>query len=405
MKKAYLAVLALVFAGCTTSPDITAWNMAKSNNTAAAYQSYVQRYPKGDHAKEAQEQIEKTKMDHIRNLDSVAECIRVMETNPDPKIAAEVGDLAFKAAQKETAMGPLIAFLAYFRNHGGAETIRARLEEMDFENARKDASPAAMEYFLFRYPGSRFAGKAREILAERSYVQVKAWGNQYGFKAFIVRFPESPRVAEVQGWIKPSATQAGIPGSRNTLSAVLDSSPWLKNYGCALTLSSGIRKRTGDADELRHKLYEFEKLGPAGSLPAECSPMTLAARPGLDGPLDEALGTLAAAESQRKELASRWEIFRERGEMAKTAIAAGTKVANDLETAELSEEVLGSGPLGGLDAGREKGSVSARKAIERFEAAEKVLQKNREDIKRMLVDTDVFYKPLQYYVASCIAGK
>jgi len=91
--------------------------------------------------------------------------------------------------------------------------------------------------------------------------------------------------------------------------------------------------------------------------------------------------------------------------MAKTAIAAATKVANDLETAELSEEVLGAGPLGGMDAGREKGSASARRAVERFQAAEKILAKDRDEIKRMLADTDGFYKPLQFYVAGCLAGK
>lgn len=407
MKKAYLAAFVFLFAGCTSSPDITAWNMAKTADTAAAYQSYVQRYPTGAHAKEAREQLEKSKMEQARKADSVAECIRIMESNPDPKIAAEMPDLAFKAAQKETGAAPLAAFLAYFRNHPGAEAIRARLEEADFENARKDASPAAMEYFLFRYPESRFSGKAREILAERSYAQVKAWGNQYGFKAFLAKFPESPRAAEVRGWIKPAAPQAeaGSTGARQALSASLETSPWLKSYGCALTLSSKIRKRSGDTDELRRRLYEFERMGPSGSLPSECSSMKLAARPGLEGSLDEALGTLAAAERQRKELAVKWEAFREQEEMAKTAVAAATKVANDLETAELSEEVLGSGPLGGMDAGREKGSASARKAVERFEAAEKILAKDREEIKRMLAGTDGFYKPLQFYVAGCLAGK
>jgi len=404
MRKPFLAVFALLFAGCTSSPDITAWNMAKTANTAAAYQSYVQRYPKGAHAKEAREQIEKTKMEQARKADSVAECIRIMERNPDPKLAAEMPAIAFKAAQKETGVGPLAAFLAYFKNHPGAETIRARLEEADFENARKDGSPAAMEYFLFRYPESRFAGKAREILAERSYAQVKAWGNQFGYKAFLVKSPASPRAAEVRGWLTPAAPQAGT-GPRQTLSAAMESSPWLKSYGCALTLSSMIRKRSGDADELRRRLYEFERMGPSGTLPSECSSMALAARPGLEGALDEALGTLAAAEQQRKELAVKWEAFREQEEMAKTAIAAATKVANDLETAELSEEVLGAGPLGGMDAGREKGSASARRAVERFQAAEKILAKDRDEIKRMLADTDGFYKPLQFYVAGCLAGK
>jgi len=113
-------------------------------------------------------------MERIRNVDSVAECIKIMETGPEPKIASEVSERAFEAAKKETMVEPLYDFLAYFRNHSGAPVIRVRLEEMDFENARKDPSPMALEYFLLRYPESRFAGKARELLSPKGYEQVKA---------------------------------------------------------------------------------------------------------------------------------------------------------------------------------------------------------------------------------------
>ncbi len=405
MRKASLAVLVIVFAGCTTSPNITAWNLAKNTDSPAAYQDYVQRYPKGDHAKEAREQLERSKMEQVRKADSVAECIRILDTDPDPKIASEIPDLAFAAAKRETSVEPLFEFLKRFKNHSGAPVIRVRLEEMEFENARKDPSPMALEYFLLRYPDSRFSGNAREVLSQRAYEKVKAWGSEYGYKAFVLKFPESPRAAEVRGWIRNPAPQTAAPGSRSKLAEVVEKSPWLKSYGCALALSDRIRRQAGDADELRRRLYEFEKRGGAGELPGACSSMTLSARPGVEGSLDEALEALVTAERQRQELAAMWEGCGEREKLANAAVAASTKVANDLETAELSEDVLGSGPLGALDAGREKGSVSARKALERFEAAEKILRRDREEIRRMLADTDGFYKPLQFYVTSGLAGK
>ena len=91
--------------------------------------------------------------------------------------------------------------------------------------------------------------------------------------------------------------------------------------------------------------------------------------------------------------------------MARAAVGASSKVTDELETAELSEEVLGSGPLGALDVGKEKASVSARKALDRFRLAEKLIGKDRESIKRLLIETDGLYRPLQLYVTSCLAAK
>ena len=405
MKRACLVILAFALAGCATSPEITAWNMAKEVNTPAAYQNFTQRYPTSGHVDEAREMVGKSKMDRILKADTVDECVRIMKTNPGPEIAAKVGELAFKAAETETSVEALYDFLAYFKGHPGAPAIRGRLEEIEFKSATADASPVAMEFFLFRYPGSRFAAEGRSFLSEKSYGQVKTWGNQYGFQAFLQRFPESPRAAEVRGWIKPAMPQAGSPGPRETLAGAVAKSPWLKRYGCALFLSSGIRRHAGNVDSLRRELYDLEKGTASGNLPASCSSVTLAARPGTEASIDETLRLMGRAEERRRELADQWKAYAQRDEMVRGAVSASLKVTEELETAELSEDVLGRGPLGGLDVGKEKGSVSARKALERFQAAEKLIKRDKEEIKPLLLETDGLYKPLQFYVTSCLAAE
>jgi hypothetical protein len=404
MKEFVLALLAIFLAGCATSPEITAWNMATEVNTPAAYQDFVHRYPESGHVDEAHERIGKAEKDRVLKASSVAECVGILKTKRDPQTAALVGDLAFKAAQKESSVEALYTFLEHFKGHRGTPEIRRRLEELDFDNARKDPSPAAMEYFLFRYPESRFADTARSFLAEKSFVQVKGWGNQYGFKAYLRKFPASPHAAEVRGWITAAAPPAGAAKSRETLAKALEASAWLKRYGCARLLSSEIRRHSGNVDDLRYNLYEVERGGDSGKLPDACSSVSLAAGAGAEESLEEALGTLAGVEELRRNLATRWKVYRERDEMAKAAIGASTRVSDDLETAELSEEVLGTGPLGGLDVGKEKGSTSARKARERFELAEKTIRKDRDDIRRLLIQTDGLYRPLQLYVTSCLAA-
>lgn len=405
MKRTCFAFLALAVAGCATSPEITAWNMAQDVNTPAGYQNFVNRYPDSGHADEASKMVGKAKMEQILKVDSVSECIRIVKTNTDPKIAATVADLAFKATPQETSVATLYDFLVYFKGHSGVPAVRSRIEELEFKGAGADASPVAMEYVLLRYPQSRFAADGQKLLAEKSYTQVKEWGNQFGFKTFLQKFPESPHAAEISGLIKTAAPHQALPNARIPLAQFVDKSPWLKKHGCALTLSAEISKNPGDIDSLRHILYNLEKGAASAELPERCSSMTLAARPGSGESLEEALRIMNGAEELRKELANQWKIYGQRDEMARTAVRASAKVADELESAELSEDVLGSGPLGGLDVGREKGSISARKAFERFKAMESAIMKDRDEIKRLLLETDSLYKPLQRYITNCLAAQ
>jgi len=405
MKKSCLAIVTLALAGCATSPETMAWNMAREVNTPAGYQNFVNRYPDSGHLDEAREMVGKSKMEQILKADTVAECVRIMKTNPDPKVAAKVADLAAKAVPKETSVEALYDFLDCFKGNAGVAAVRSRLEELEFNAASRDASPVAMEYFLLRYPESRFAVKGREILAEKSYEQVKGWANQFGYKAFIQRFPESFYAVEVWGRIKRTKPQAASPNSRETLAQAIKKNTWLKKYGCALALSAAIRKTPSDVDSLRHTLYKLEKGSLSGELPETCSSVSLAVRTGAGESLDEALRMMAEVEGRRTELANLWKVYGQRDEIARAAVGASEKVADELEAAELSEDVLGSGPLGALDIGKEKGSASARKAQERFTISMKAIERDRADIKRLLVETDAQYRPLQLFLGSCVVAE
>lgn len=404
MRKVYLALLALALGGCATSPEITAWNMAREVNTPAAYEDYLRRYPNSGKADEAKELIEKAKAERIKKAGTVAECVAVMNANPDPKTAATVADVAFEAAKKETSPEALYLFLTTFKGHPGAAEIRGRLEQIEFEQASKEESPAAVEYFLYRYPESRFGAEARALLADKTYRTVKAWGSDYGYKGFVARFPDSRHAAEIRGLIRTGAPAAAAPRAGMSLDEAVGKSPSLKKLACALALSEAIRKKPADPDVPRRQLFELEK-GAGSGLPQSCASAGLRARPGAEAALAEALDVLAMVEEHRTELARSWEAQKQRSDMVKAAIAASTNVANDLETAELSEDVLGTGPLGRLDVGAEKGSVSARKALDRFQSAEKLVAANKEEIKRLLSETDALYKPLQFYAASFVEAK
>lgn len=402
MRRTFLAILTLYLAGCATSPETTAWNMAKEVNTPAGYQNFINRYPDSGNLDEAREMIEKSKMEQILKANSVDECIRIMKTKPDPEIAAKLAESASKAALSETSVESLYDFLDTFKGHASVPKVRSRLEELEFSIAQNDPSPAAMEYFLLRYPDSRFTAEGRKILAEKSYQQIKGWANQFGYKAFIKRHPESPHAAAVHGWIKQTMPRAASPGSGEILAQLTRKSTWLKRYGCALALSSAIRNKPSNIDSMRHTLYKLEKGSFSGELPGICSSVPLAVKPGSGESLEEALRMMEKIEGRRADLANLWKVYGQRDEIVKTAVSTSERVADELEAAELSEDVLGSGPLGGLDVGKEKGSVSARTAQELFTISKKTIERNREEIRRLLTETDSLYRPLQFYLGSSL---
>lgn len=405
MKKILFAGYALLMTGClTTSPESTAWNMAQEINTPAAYEDFIRRYPDSSHADDAEDLIEEARMDQVMKASTVAECVRALKTTQDQETIGTIADLAFKAALQETNAGALYDFLAHFKDHSGKPEIRRRLEGIEYRAAKDDPSPVPMEYFLLKYPASTFAGEGRALLAEKSYSQVAAWKNRYGYQAFLLKFPESPRAADMKSLLPSGVLQPDASNTQPTLAAAMENSAWLKRYGCAMALSASIGKNSGDVDSLRRELNELEK-NAAAPLPAACSSLKLAVRPGAGGDFTEAARMMTKTEERRKELANIWEVYRQREEVAKTAAVASEKVADDLEAAELSEDVLGSGPLGGLEVGREKGSVSARKANERFTQVGKIIEKNREDIKRALVEVDALYRPLKYYIGSSVIAQ
>jgi|GEM_PF-1184250 len=407
MQRPYAAAVALLLAGCATSAEITAWNMAREVNTPAAYEDFVRRYPQSDKAEEARALIEKAKEEKIKKAATVAEAVRAAEGIKDTRTVSLAADAAFEAAKRETSPDALYLFLETFKGHPGAAAVRERIEDLEFEAAAKADSSAALRHFLYRWPSSRRAAQARELLADRAYREAKAWNSPYGYEAFALSFPGDPRAAGARALAASVARPPGPApgGAALTLAEAVKRVPSLRDHACALALSAALARGEGDADELRRTLRRIEKGEALGEPPPVCASAELGARAGAERAVAELLGVLALLEEQRKELAGRWEVLRQREEMAKAAAAASSSVANELETAELSEEVLGTGPLGRLEVGAEKGSRSARRAFDLFGATQEAIRRDKERIRGLLAEVEAAWRPLQACVAALVETK
>ena len=245
----------------------------------------------------------------------------------------------------------------------------------------------------------------RALLSEKAWQEARASGGPLAAKAFLVRFPESPHAAEARSLVRPSEPLPGRGPVQASLDEALKESPALQRRACALTLSAAIRRDPARADAARRELLELEREGGQAALPDACASARLQARPRLEGNLAEALESWRPLEALRREGAERWEAYRQREELGRAAAAASAALGDELETAELAEQVLGAGPLGGIDVGPDKGSQSARRANERLLTLLPIIEQKRAEVGRLLAETEGLHRTLTDYLLGCVDAR
>lgn len=391
-------------AACATSPDVTAWRMAQEVDTPAAYRDFTKRHPKSGFVDEAQERLAKAEQARASKATTVAECVAVLRSG-DPSVdRAALAGRALEAALADQRAEAQHLYLEHFAGHPGAPKVRARLEALELEQALRDGSPAALDGYLLRHPGTAAEGRVRAQLAERAWQEARARGGQLAAKAFLARFPDSPRAAEARALVRPGEPRPGGP-VQTDLDEALQGSPALRRRACGLTLSAAVRRDPARADAARRQLLELERAGGEAALPEACATARLQARPRLEGNLAEALEAWRPLEALRREAAERGEAHRVREELARAAAAASASLGDELETAELAEQVLGAGPLGGIDVGPDKGSQSARRANDRFLALLPIIERERAEVARLLAETEGLHRTLTDYVLGCVDAR
>ncbi|MCM2332893.1 MAG: hypothetical protein NDI82_02990, partial [Anaeromyxobacteraceae bacterium] len=163
-------------AACATSPDVTAWRMAQEVDTPAAYRDFTTRYPRSGFVEEAQERLAEAERSRVAKASTVAECVAVLRSGNPAVDQAALGDQALRAALAAPQADAQHLFLEHFAGHPGAPKVRARLEALELEEALHDGSPAALDGFLLRHPGSAAEGRVRAQLAEKAWQEAKARG-------------------------------------------------------------------------------------------------------------------------------------------------------------------------------------------------------------------------------------
>lgn len=402
------ASLCALLAACATSPQMTAWNLAKQVNTPKAYQDFVKRYPKSMQAKDAQRKLAKSRWEKAEKQNSVISYIKFAEENPKSTKAKYIEKYVGKAALATDDPRECYAFLKRFPKHKDAEQVRARVEELEYQTAKNDSSPLATELFLMKFPDSQRAAEIRKGMASKAYKQVSKWDSPLGYHGFLNLYKKSrysEEVREAAGRNPKGGSPKGLPG---LLDKVREKSPMVAKHACGLLLSQKLQTATGpDADGVRMDIDELGYPGAEKNLPSACSDWgEITAKKGKRGHLAAGIRVLLKLERQRGDLVKKWKIFKNREDMIKAAIQQSSQLSKDLEEDELATEVLGTSAVGGLDLSKYgKGSAAAKLAEDRLRPLAPRATRNLNRVQKLLREMDSHYHAAQYYVLSLLAAR
>jgi hypothetical protein len=134
---AALLPLVLVLVGCHS----TAWEQARSTNSAKGYESFLKRYPESVHKAEAQQRLE---------------------------------DISWEQARSNESTWKYQQFLKQFPTSRHAEEAQTRLRVFEFESVLKShASAKSKQEFIAKYAGTEEAAKVSKDLEGMAIVDLE----------------------------------------------------------------------------------------------------------------------------------------------------------------------------------------------------------------------------------------
>lgn len=269
--------LAMIFyeSGCT-SPESIQYDLVKQINTPQAYVDFLQRYPKISRKKRIEKFLQQSTWQQAKSIDTVPAYIDFYLQYPESPNAHEAIDLAFKAAARSEFPSEIYYFLIAFPSYQQNVVLRKRLEGIEFELAKKQVDPLAMDIYLKNFPRSEHQDEAARLLVEKSYQQIKQWDNALGYRVFMRQFPKSPydskvktRLAQLMQTPPPEAMARSGP-TKDLLREAREKSRFIEQYECALILAQMIQTSPNEKsfviDILRndlHSIFSIESTKPS----------------------------------------------------------------------------------------------------------------------------------------------
>jgi len=165
--KIFLGIfLIVVISGCATASS--AFKSAKQEDTVAAYEEYLAKYPDSEFSRQAETRLEELYFEKARKADTIEAYKDYLEKYPDGKYAEQakprLEELSFEEARKVDTIEAYEGYLEKYPDGKYAEQTEARVEELYFEWARKTDTIETYKEYLLKYPDGRFVKGVRDNL-------------------------------------------------------------------------------------------------------------------------------------------------------------------------------------------------------------------------------------------------
>jgi len=169
-----LALAMVVAAGCASQS--TNWEKSAEENTIAAYEAYLQKYPHGEFADEARTRIRRTRYQQAQATNTIEAFEEFLQDYPNGadanQASVKLESLFYGQARAEKSDQAYQQYLQRFPRHPRAEKIRLEWEKQDLDRAQALDTREAYEKFLQKHPQSSFAEEVRSRLSFESSFQI-----------------------------------------------------------------------------------------------------------------------------------------------------------------------------------------------------------------------------------------
>ena len=169
------------------------WQEAERQDTVAAYQRYLARYPTGGWRKDASDGIEQSVWKHAKEQGTLEAYQDYQAKYPKGRWWQDASDTIERLVWEQArGRGTLKAYLDYQRKYPKGRwwhDARNSMEKPAWEQAQAQDTPEEYRRFLNEYPSGRYSQAAEQRLRAATWLKVRKKDTPEAYRDYLARYP------------------------------------------------------------------------------------------------------------------------------------------------------------------------------------------------------------------------
>lgn len=185
-------VTVLAIGGCASIEGD--WKTATTQNTVAAYQTFLKENPKydGPLRTDAQARIEAIEFQQAKTVGDKASLVGFLAKHPNGAHASDAKHLiAYKDAVAANTEPAYVKFLSAYPKSEFGDDVGSRLRKVRYNDALTENSIPAYEKFLVAYKQGADVDEVTKLLDPLMFAKATETHTEKGYQDFLSRFPNS----------------------------------------------------------------------------------------------------------------------------------------------------------------------------------------------------------------------